>query len=289
MRPGQAYTLTETGPGGYTLSVDCTVELGAPRQTTTLTLNANETGVCVFTNDDQAGHLTLVKKVENGTTGGTATPASWMLAAAGPTPISGTSGSATVTNATVNAGTYTLSESGGPTGYTAVGLVVHRCDGDAAAPSTVPSGANVTCTITNTAVAPKLTLVKQVDNGTTGGTATPANWTLAAAGPTPLSGVSGTPAVTAVPVAVGTYTLSESGGPAGYTPSAWSCTGVTAGSNGTVTLSTGQSATCTIVNTAIPPHLTLVKQVVNTSGGTAAPHRLAALRGGRRDDPGPHR
>ena len=73
----------------------------------------------------------------------------------------------------------------------------------------------MTCTITNTAVAPQLTLVKQVDNGTTGGTATPANWTLAAAGPTPLSGVSGTPAVTAVPVAVGTYTLSESGGPAG--------------------------------------------------------------------------
>ena len=129
----------------------------------------------------------------------------------------------------------------------------------------------MTCTITNTAIAPKLTLVKQVDNGTTGATATPANWTLAAAGPTPLSGVSGTPAVTAAPVAVGTYTLSESGGPAGYTASAWSCVGVTAGSNGTVTLSTGQVATCTIVNTAVPPHLTLVKQLVNTSGGTALP------------------
>ena len=51
----------------------------------------------------------------------------------------------------------------------------------------VASGANVTCRITNTAVAPQLTLVKQVDNGSTGATATPANWTLAAAGPTPLS------------------------------------------------------------------------------------------------------
>ena len=193
-----------------------------------------------------------------------------------------------MTNAAVNAGTYTLSESGGPAGYTASAW---SCTGATATGSSVPvpSGGNVTCTITNTAVAPQLTLVKQVDNGTTGGTATPANWTLAAAGPTPLSGVSGTPAVTAVPVAVGTYTLSESGGPAGYTASAWSCTGVTAGSNGTVTLSTGQSATCTIVNTAIPPHLTLVKQVVNTSGGTAASQGLAALRGGHRDDPGPHR
>ena len=127
---------------------------------------------------------------------------------------------------------------------------------------TVPSGGNVTCTITNTAVAPKLTLVKQVDNGTTGGTATPASWTLAAAGPTPISGVSGTPAVTAVPVAVGTYTLSESGGPAGYTASAWSCTGVTAGSNGTVTLTTcftsvrrGGMAVLTMVQTASWPVL----------------------------------
>jgi hypothetical protein len=82
---GQAHAaLTETGPAG-TLSVGG--RGSAPRQTTTLTLNASETGVCVFTNDDQAAHLTLVKQVENGTTGGTATPANWTLAAAGPTPI----------------------------------------------------------------------------------------------------------------------------------------------------------------------------------------------------------
>ena len=153
VRPGQDYALTETGPGGYTLSIDCTIELGAPRQTTTITLNANETGVCVFTNDDQPGHLTLVKQVDNGTTGATATPADWTLAAAGPTPISGTSGSATVTNAAVNAGTYTLSESGGPAGYTASAW---SCTGATATGGSVPvpSGGNVTCTITNTASRP---------------------------------------------------------------------------------------------------------------------------------------
>ena len=169
-----------------------------------------------------------------------------------------------------------------------LGLVVHRCDGDGQLRD-VPSGGNVTCTITNTAVAPQLTLVKQVDNGTTGGTATPANWTLAAAGPTPFSGVSGTPAVTAVPVAVGTYTLSESGGPAGYTASAWSCVGVTAGSNGTVTLEhrPGGDLHHRQHRHPTPPH-------AREAGGEhlgwhGRAHRLAALRGGHRDDPGPHR
>ena len=120
MRPGQAYVLTETGPAGYTLvSVNCTVELGAPAAATTITLNANEIGICVFTNDDQQGHLTLVKQVDNGTTGATATPADWTLAAAARRRSRARRARPTVTNAAVDAGTYTLSESGGPAGYTA--------------------------------------------------------------------------------------------------------------------------------------------------------------------------
>src|SRR5207344_180680 len=105
-------------------------------------------GVCVFTNDDQAGHLTLVKQVDNGTTGATATPANWTLAAAGPTPISGTSGSAAVTNATVNAGTYTLSESGGPAGYTAGAW---SCTAGTLTGSSLvlPLNTSATCTINN--------------------------------------------------------------------------------------------------------------------------------------------
>ena len=47
----------------------------------------------------------------------------------------------------------------------------------------MPNGGNVTCTITNTAPAARLTLVKTVTNDS-GGTAVPANWTLTAAGPT---------------------------------------------------------------------------------------------------------
>src|SRR4029079_7017601 len=76
---------------------------------------------------------------------------------------------------------------------------------DVAAPATAAAGP-ITCTYTNT-YTPKatLTLVKSVD----GGAALPARWTLSAAGPTSISGPSGSAAVTAQPVNAGTYTLDE--------------------------------------------------------------------------------
>ena len=48
---------------------------------------------CTITNDDQPATLTLVKTVTNDN-GGTAVPTDWTLTATGPTPISGTTGSA---------------------------------------------------------------------------------------------------------------------------------------------------------------------------------------------------
>ena len=74
-------------------------------------------------------------------------------------------------------------------------------------------GESATCTIVNDDIPATLTLVKQVVNDD-GGTALVTDWTLSAAGPTPISGVTGTAAVTLVPVNVGNYDLSESG-PAG--------------------------------------------------------------------------
>ena len=89
-------------------------------------------------------------------------------------------------------------------------------------PVLVPPGVGVRCTITNTAMSPTLTLLKVVDNGTTGATTPATAWPLSAADPTPISG-GAEPGVTAPPVQVGTYTLSESG-PLGDR-SAWVCTG----------------------------------------------------------------
>ena len=161
--------------------------------------------------------------VDNGTTGATATAADWNLAAAGPTPLSGVSGTLPVTGAPVQVGDYVLSESGGPAGYTASDW---SCVGAPVANGTVTIALDqdVTCTITNTAVAPTLTLVKTVTN-TSGGTAQPTDWLLSATGGVTIQGPVGDPAVTNAVVPVGSYTLAEAGGPGGYTASAWACTG----------------------------------------------------------------
>ena len=260
--------LDETLLTGYSFvsitgDVKCPALLGG-----TVTLDEGDDIVCTITNDDIAPGLTLVKSVTNDN-GGTAVITDWTLAAAGPTPISGVSGSAGVTGAAVEAGAYTLSESGGPAGYTAGDW---SCVGGSLTGSTltIDSGENAVCTIVNDDDTAVLTLVKTVTNDDEG-TAVETDWTLSAAGPTPITGVTATPAVTAVDVDAGVYTLSESGGPTGYVAGAWSCT---AGALvvDQLTLANGETAVCTINNDDEPAAINLAKTVngpaVRQPGGT---------------------
>jgi hypothetical protein len=265
------YTLSETGPGGYTASAWVCVLTGRATQPspTTVALGLGGSATCTINNDDNAPSLTLVKTVTNDN-GGAKTPADWTLSAAGPTPLSGTTPVASGTS--FSAGLYTLSESG-PGGYTASAWVcVLTGRATQPSPTTVALGlgGSATCTINNDDNAPSLTLVKTVTNDN-GGAKTPADWTLSAAGPTPLSGT--TPVASGTSFSAGLYTLSESG-PGGYTASAWVCvlTGrATQPSPTTVALGLGGSATCTINNDDQVPSLTLVKTVTNDNGGNKAP------------------
>jgi hypothetical protein len=97
----------------------------------------------------------------------------------------------------------------------------------------------------------RLTLVKTVENAG-GGTAAVTDWTLSASGPSPISGTSGSAGVTNAVVVPGQYVLSETTGPANYTPGAWACTAGTLNIN-VLTLAADQNATCTIKNTFVPP------------------------------------
>ncbi len=268
------YTLAESGgPAGYTPGDwGCT---GGTLTGDSLVLAAGETASCSITNTfipPSPAHLTLAKTVDN-TGGGTAAATDWTLSASGPTPISGATGDAAITDASVDAGTYTLAESGGPAGYTPGdwGCTGGTLTGDSLV---LAAGETASCSITNTFIPPSpahLTLAKTVDN-TGGGTAAATDWTLSASGPTPISGATGDAAITDASVDAGTYTLAESGGPAGYTPGDWGCTGGTLTGDSLV-LAAGETASCSITNTFIPPspaHLTLAKTVDNTGGGTAA-------------------
>ena len=65
----------------------------------------------------------------------------------------------------------------------------------------------------------------------------------------------------------GSYALSESGDQTGYTASNWVCTGTGTQSGNSITLSVGQSATCTITNTDIEPTI----QITKTADPSAVP------------------
>jgi len=280
---GVETTITEGAPpAGFALTdIACT---GVPAGSTTVnlatrtvTLNAAATAAgadvtCTFTNT-RPTQLTLIKTVTNDN-GGTQQPTAWTLSASGPTNISGVTGTSAVTNATVNPGTYTLSESATPTGYTASTYSCVRNGGAAVVSNsiTLAAGDTATCTIHNNDRAATLTLIKTVTNDN-GGTQLPTAWTLSAAGPTNISGVTGTSAVTNATVNPGTYTLSESATPIGYTASTYSCVrnGGAAVVSNSITLAAGDTATCTIHNNDRAATLTLIKTVTNDNGGTQLP------------------
>lgn len=216
--------------------------------------------------------ITLLKTVVNNNSG-TSVDTDFTLSASGPVNISGVEGNANVTNKTVVAGAYTLSESG-PAGYTAS---LYSCVKNNTAPVSSNSislvdGDVATCTITNDDNAPTtatLTLQKTVVNNS-GGDAEDTDWTLSAAGPTPISGTEGQAAITSAVVNPGSYDLSETDGPAGYAPSAWVCSGTgNQTDSDTIALDAGETATCVITNNDIPPTIKVVKSVVNDNGGDA--------------------
>jgi len=215
--------------------------------------------------------LTLQKTVINDN-GGTALETAWTLTATGPTPISGVEGDAAVTGATVDAGEYTLGESGGPSGYTAstYSCVVNGGNPVVSNSLTLADEDVAVCTITNDDNAPQLHLRKTVTNDN-GGTALNTAWTLTAIGtggsPTNLSG--STPVDSGATFKADTYALAESGGPSGYTAGAWDCGAATMPDATHVTVPFGGNVTCTINNNDNAPALHLRKIVTNDNGGTA--------------------
>jgi Prealbumin-like fold domain len=191
------------------------------------------------------------------THGGTAVATDWTLTA-GPNGVSGAGGA----SGAVSAGTYTLSESAGPSGYTAGSW---SCTGGTfTAPDqiAVANGESASCDITNSDQAANLTLTKHVSN-THGGTAVATDWTLTA-GPNGVSGAGGASGA----VSAGTYTLSESAGPSGYTAGSWSCTGGTFTAPDQIAVANGESASCDITNSDVSPQLIVIKHVINDNGGT---------------------
>lgn len=265
---GTTYTITEpeANLNGYSTSYNGCVSV---------TPVVGQTQVCTITNNDNPPSLTLDKILSNAH-GGNATEGDWTLTATGPTTISG-AGSAgnadVVSGATFSAGTYTLSESAGPAGYTANSWTC--TNGVTVNPNsqiTIANGQTTVCTITNSEAAPALTLVKNVINNS-GGTQEADDFVLRLNGTTQNSPVMSNSNLTATYTVANVdsntaYTLTEDASLT-YAGSAVSCVDDTTqlGVPHPVTLSEGQSVTCTITNNDISPTLQLIKSVINDNGG----------------------
>ena len=212
-----------------------------------------------------------LRKIVISDDGGAATVADFTLTADG-TSTNDLSGTSPVDSAnTLVADTWALSETN-VAGYTASAWV---CVGGTQVGSniTLASGAEATCTITNTDNPPHLKLVKVVTTDD-GGIAVANDWDLTATGSsrTFTELLPGAATATARLVTAGVeYTLSESPNPGtGYSSTGiWSCDGGTFVSPDKVTVALGGNVTCTITNDDQPGTI-IIKKLTLPTGSTTS-------------------
>lgn len=258
---GDSVTIGESVSG---LPAGCTNVASGDTGTKTLGAGLNSYAI---TNTVTCTYLTLAKVVQ----GGSAQPGDWTLNASGPSTVSGASGTVATTKVHVAAGAYTLSETGGPSGYTLTSLV---CSPNAASGTslTIAAGDNVTCTFTNTAVASvKITKTWVIDGTSYADGSQPTAYSSA---PT-LTGGSGTAPATFGATGTG-YRYGDSVTVGETTPQVpTGCVNVASGDLGSHALAGGLN-TFAITNTVTCTYLTLVKDV----NGTASPSDWTLTAGG---------
>jgi len=206
--------------------------------------------------------LTLIKEVVNDS-GGTAVVNDFTLDASGAGNISGITGDAAITNASVAPGGYNLAETG-PSNYTgtwscSAGTLVGTS-------LTLNVGDSAVCTLRNddVFVPPPdafLTLEKKVVNDN-GGNAVGTDFSLSfddGAGVSG-SGATGDAAITAVVVPPGLYNLNELA-VAGYTLLEIVCSGLDADGIDGLKIAAGEKVTCTFVNDDKGVDLEIAKSV----------------------------
>jgi uncharacterized repeat protein (TIGR01451 family) len=233
------YTLSETGgPSGYSASAwSCTNGVTVSGQSQ-ITLANGQNTVCSITNSDIAPQLTVNKYVNNPY----GTPA---LATSFPLFVDQTSVTNGQTNQ-FNAGGHQVSETQ-QNGYTLTNGTCNKAGSifaNAMISLTLDPGDNVSCTLTNTAIQPKLTVIKHVINDD-GGTSKASDFKMHVTATNPsINDFDGDESGTSVGLNEGSYSVDELSH-VGYTETkSADCSG---------TISIGQTKTCTITNDDIQP------------------------------------
>lgn len=252
------FDVTEDQQDGYTFTGftgDCGLD-------GSITLEIGSVYTCTLGNDDIPAKI-IVKKVVVNDDGGTANVSAFDLFVDAIPVVHG------ATNTFNGNANYAISEKANADGYKQTSLV---CQDITDLTNKLPVdngfkallGHTYECVITNDDIAPTLTLEKTVINNT-GGTLGEAAFQAKIDG-------SEVKWDTATALAAGAHTASEVE-VLGYAASSW---GGDCNKDGSITLSPGQDATCTITNDDQPGTLTLVKTVVNNDGGTAVASQFQA-------------
>ena len=246
--PGQ-HTASEASLPTYqasTWSGDC-----AANGTITVALGQNAT--CYITNDDISPVLTVTKEVVN-PYGNPALPSLFSLYVDATKVKSGEANQ-------FNQGTHSISEIQLP-GYTLTGVSGDCVTDDDVISVLLSLSEDATCTLTNTAIQPKLVVTKHVINDN-GGEKTASDFTMTVSDNSAMvPNFDGDEAGTTVNLNEGDYTVGETSHEGYAQTLSEGCTG---------SISIGETKECVITNDDIAPKLTLHKQVINDNGGTAEP------------------
>ncbi len=248
--------------GSY--SVD---EVGSARYVPTFSSNCfgvilpGQTKTCTIINDDRAevpsgSALTVFKHVVNDDSG-TNVASDFTMHVTGTNVLPGSSfaGSELGTSVSLDAGTYSVDESG-PVGYEPI--MSPTCSGE------IVEGQFRTCSVINddlsgTVSGSVLTVFKHVVNGF-GGLRQAGDFLIHVDGTGVVNAdFSGDEQGIAVVLDAGEYSVSEAE-VAGY--------GSSLSSNCVGAIETGQMKTCTVVNSDLPARLTVFKHVINDNGGS---------------------
>lgn len=254
-----SYNVVELVPAGWTFSrVSCIYENQSVGNEITngerITVDNGDSVTCTFTNTRQTGSLRIIKVVQG--RGETATSSSFQIhVKQNTTEIAGSPQAGNSEGTTYNnlpTGTYTVSETEGPTGFAAT--FSGACDTNGSV-IVINSETPVTCTITNTKAG--ILIIKKVVVNDNGGTKTAVDFSFQInQGPATTFEADGQNEVS---LANGTYAVTEPT-VVGYTTTYENCNNIE--------LSVGQEKTCTITNNDIQPKLTVIKVVINNNGQT---------------------
>jgi len=252
--PG-TYTISEVQkPNYHVTSMICTNKgteiVNEVSESKSITLKSGDKVVCTFTNARNLGKL-IVKKVVVNNNGGTLQPKDFSFKIDGGTSIQFEEDGQN--EFTKYAGlSYSITEvEADERGYT---TTYENCTG-----VTVPYNDTAICTITNTDVAPQLTVIKHVDNEGNDGTKSAGDFAITVTGTNvSTSSFKGSEDGVTVTLDQGSFSVTEEEDTENYTATYEGCSG---------TINIGEKKTCTITNTGIDhkPTIEVTKEADKTS------------------------